>query len=292
MSLTGLLNSSSSSTEAVVDSESQPLNAPGEGALSRKSAKSIPYGWIILQNLCPLLGAFICAASFGLCLWAAVEGRAPSWLGSSCAGIVLLMLFFFFASIKCMTTFLTRLADMAIATSEDTNAAMICSAEVTIDSETVLTVRSWWPKHMCMDEVRRHGKRIAISSARRWLAENRQAGKCLKIRFSDDAALSLCRSHVAAPAAACESSPAGVCAVCLEELQSDSSVQMRQCSHLFHDQCLATWFVQSSRLQCPMCRADHCPCVPADLLQAHTVKEEPAISVVSISVEEGFLNSQ
>jgi hypothetical protein len=191
-----------------------------------------------------------------------------------------------------MSSFLNSVAISA--TGEEANAAMICSAEVTIDSETVLTVRSWWPSRMSEEEVRKHGKRVAISSARRWLTDNRQKGDCLKIRFSEDAALSLCRAHVTTPASAGIQSLGGVCAVCLEEIKGIScdSVQMRQCGHLFHDSCLATWFVQSSRLQCPMCRCDHNSCVPTAELQTHLVKEEPSIVIGSVSVEKGILTSQ
>jgi len=273
------------------ESDSLLMGVPGSRSDGRKRAQHQFRIRLVLRHLFPLIASLFCAAMFGLCVWALIEGRLPLLRGYSYVGVFVAMIFLFTAAVKLLNGFLNAVT----AVSEDeSSAAMICSAEVTIDSETVLTVRSWWPLSMSQEDVRKHGKRVAITSARRWLADNRQSETCSKIRFSDDAALALCRSHVTTPVSAVSpcSLADGACSVCLEELgccKDDNCVKMRHCGHLFHDSCLATWFVQSSRLQCPMCRADHKECIPAVDLEAHTVTEERVITVISIAVEEGVL---
>jgi len=131
-----------------------------------------------------------------------------------------------------------------------------------------------------------------MTSARRWLSDNADT-KCTKVKFTEEVALNFCRDTIATPVGehnhcSCDN---GVCAVCLDEMESGSIVQMKNCGHFFHEGCLATWFVQSSRLQCPMCRADHHSCVPQEQITLHTVKEEPTVSVVSVVIEEGTLSS-
>jgi len=295
MSTSNLLDPSSSSS-IDNDSERQALSAQNGVSAVRKHAGGLRYIPLLVKNVLPLIGAFICATSFGLCLWAAAEGRVPAILGNSYLALVSCLVVFFMGAVMCMASFLSQVTDAVCVDREDSNAAMICSAEVSIDSETTLTVRSWWPRHMSMEDVKRHGKRIAMSSAQRWVADNRQ-NKCQRIRFSTDAALSLCREHVTIPLQPAGSlsvggSAAAVCAVCLEDLSSScDGVKMRQCGHSFHDCCLSAWFVKSSRLRCPMCRSDHNECIPEADLQPHMVKDEPSINIVSMSVEEGILTN-
>jgi len=47
---------------------------------------------------------------------------------------------------------------------QDPNAALICSVEVCINNETVLTVKSWWSSNMSPADAERHGVRVAMSA--------------------------------------------------------------------------------------------------------------------------------
>lgn len=180
-------------------------------------------------------------------------------------------------------------------TSEDANAATICLVEVFINNETVLTVRSWWPVRMANPDVERHGVRVAMSSARRWLVDNAQ-GRVKKVRFNDCAARKICNEYL------CDVSLSGKpqchgdcsqCSVCLEDIESGvSCVSMKKCGHVFHQECLSTWIAQSSRLACVICRADHSDLLPPSLIKEHTVKEEPTISVLTVAIEQGTLVSE
>jgi len=170
----------------------------------------------------------------------------------------------------------------------NTNAAVICAVEVVIGSETVLTIRSWWPLRMARADVERHGIRVATTSAQRWVAENSQpGGKISKYRFTSDTAVSFCRSHL------CHSDieEGHQCSVCLDDLTSCDGVKMRSCGHHFHETCLATWFSQSSRLVCPMCRSDMNSLIPESEMLQHEIKEEPRISVLQVNIEEGVLDN-
>ncbi|CAH8257779.1 unnamed protein product [Arabidopsis lyrata] len=44
------------------------------------------------------------------------------------------------------------------------------------------------------------------------------------------------------------------CAICLEEDQDLS--EMRNCSHVFHDDCINQWLAWSDNYNCPLCRAE------------------------------------
>lgn len=177
--------------------------------------------------------------------------------------------------------------------SEDSNAASICAVEVCINNETVLTVRSWWPLRMARSDVERHGIRVAMSSARRWIAENSQpGGKITRVLFSQEAAGDICDRFVCHPMTHCQEHGHhhDQCAVCLDDLESaHESVRMRKCHHTFHKECLSTWVAQSGRLACLLCRSDHTDLVPQSELTKHIVKEEPSINVLTVGIEEGFL---
>lgn len=46
------------------------------------------------------------------------------------------------------------------------------------------------------------------------------------------------------------------CAVCLNNMRKSSKVwQLRNCSHVFHKQCLERWLSYDNRMTCPLCRA-------------------------------------
>jgi len=172
----------------------------------------------------------------------------------------------------------------------DPNAAIICSVEVCMNNETVLTVRSWWPVRMPRADVERHGVRVAMSSANRWLADNSQpGGKIIRVRFDESTAVDFCRTYICDYSA---DNSAHQCSVCLEDIESQECASMKRCGHNFHADCLASWFAQSSRLACPMCRCDHHSLVPQAVYMQHVVKEEPSVSVLTVVLEEGSLTSQ
>lgn len=174
---------------------------------------------------------------------------------------------------------------------EDSNAASICSVEVCINNETVLTVRSWWPTRMSQGDVERHGVRVAMSSARRWIADNSQpGGKMTKIRFTPEAASDICKEFLC-DVCECHQECHGQCSVCLEDLEAGHGcLRMKKCGHAFHEDCLSTWVAQSGRLACLLCRADHFDLVPQATITKHLVKEEPAVSVLTVAVERGTLH--
>ena len=174
-------------------------------------------------------------------------------------------------------------------TTIESNSAVICTVEVCIASETVLTVRSWWPLHMSRADVEKHGVRVAMSSANRWISENSiPGGKITRVRFTEQTAIDLCNQYT------CASIDAGCgehqCSVCLEDIES-SCVGMKKCGHVFHSECLSAWFAQSSKLVCPICRTDHHSLVPQSVYMQNVIKENPTVSVLSLSLEEGTLST-
>jgi len=173
---------------------------------------------------------------------------------------------------------------------EDPNAALVCSVEVCISNETVLTVRSWWSVGMATSDVERHGVRVAMSSARRWIADNSQpGGKITRVKFSEEAASELCDKYICEHSEHCHEEHSQ-CSVCLDDLEAGHSCyRMKKCGHAFHKECLTAWISQSSRLSCLLCRADHFDLVPQSVLNHHIVKEEPSLSVLTVNIERGMI---
>ena len=170
---------------------------------------------------------------------------------------------------------------------EDSNAAIICTVEVCINNETVLTVRSWWPMRMSKSQVEKNGVRVAMSSANRWLTDNSQpGGKVIRVRFDEQSATQICKEYICTVPHVGEHNQ---CSVCLEDIESQSSCAMSKCGHVFHQECLSSWFTQSSKLACPMCRCDHHSCVPQSVYMQYIIKEEPSVSVLTVNTEEGTL---
>lgn len=173
---------------------------------------------------------------------------------------------------------------------EDPNAALVCSVEVCINNETVLTVKSWWSTSMSTADAERHGVRVAMSSARRWIVDNSNpGGKVSRIKFSREAASEICEQYVCKT---CEhdSEEVGQCSVCLEDLEAGhSSLKMNKCGHVIHKECLVNWVAQSGRLACLLCRSDHLDMIPQSVLTQHVIKEEPSVTVLTVSIERGTL---
>jgi len=176
---------------------------------------------------------------------------------------------------------------------EDSNAALICSVEVCINNETVLTVRSWWSTNMASADVERHGVRVAMSSARRWISENSNpGGKVSNIKFSAEAAADICDRFICNHSE-CSHDEVGQCSVCLDDLESGHvCMRTKKCNHEFHKECLVNWISQSGRLSCPLCRADHFDLVPQAVLTQYVVKEEPPVNVLTVNIEQGTLGMQ
>jgi len=176
---------------------------------------------------------------------------------------------------------------------EDPSAALICSVEVCINNETVLTVRSWWSTNMASADVERHGVRVAMSSARRWISENSSpGGKVSNIKFSREAAADICDRYICNQSE-CKHGEFTQCSVCLDDLESNHTcMRAKKCNHEFHKECLVNWISQSGRLSCPLCRADHFDLVPQAVLTQHVVKEEPPVSVLTVNIEPGTLGMQ
>ena len=194
-----------------------------------------------------LIGCGLCSVAFTGILCAMIQMRDRILPGVTYLWCAIALAIPLFWAVRLMYSFVQASRPV---TSSDPNAAMICSVEVCINNETVLTVRSWWPLRMPRAEVERHGVRVGMSSARRWLTENSQpGGKITRIRFDEEIATGLCQEYI------CESKDAGCnqCSVCLDDIESNGGISMRKCGHCFHQDCLSSWFSQSRRLVCPMC---------------------------------------
>ena len=141
---------------------------------------------------------------------------------------------------------------------------------------------------MSRGDVEKHGVRVAMSSANRWISDNSNpGGKITRVRFTEQAAVDLCNDYT------CSSIEHGCdhqCSVCLEDIEA-GGVEMKKCGHMFHSECLSSWFAQSSKLVCPMCRTDHHSLVPQSVYMQHIMKENPTVSVLSVSLEEGTLST-
>ncbi|EIW73196.1 hypothetical protein TREMEDRAFT_56147 [Tremella mesenterica DSM 1558] len=46
------------------------------------------------------------------------------------------------------------------------------------------------------------------------------------------------------------------CSVCHDEYEPDSLIGVTPCKHMYHQECLDTWFSQPNIASCPMCRRD------------------------------------
>ena len=44
------------------------------------------------------------------------------------------------------------------------------------------------------------------------------------------------------------------CAVCLSEFENSEQVRELPCDHIFHDDCINSWFLKAKTAACPLCR--------------------------------------
>lgn len=169
----------------------------------------------------------------------------------------------------------------------------VCVVQVTVDAQTVLTVRSWWPGSLSSDDVAQNGARIGIRHAEQWVAENRST--CAELQITPQHARHVIHTYLTKPI----QEPASQCAVCLESLEEhhcclDSAIAgavnaevvcLASCGHQFHADCLTDWFSRSSRLQCPLCRCDHAHLVPS-LVLPRSHETRPNLVITSLTVEQ------
>lgn len=140
-------------------------------------------------------------------------------------------------------------------------------------------------------DIERNGVRVAMSSAQRWISDNsHHGGKTSRIRFDLDSATLLSRQYLTRP---CCAGSDHQCSVCLDSVScpehASTGVELRGCGHVFHEDCLASWFAQSSKLTCPMCRSDHHHLVPPAILAQYVDDQKPSVHVLSIAVEDGVI---
>ena len=141
--------------------------------------------------------------------------------------------------------------------------SLVAVVDVEIDSETTVTVRSWWPSHLSVEAVRSNGMRVALQNAQQWVADNRPT-TAPQFKLSEPEASKIISKFLVTDRPMKRTSLVQ-CAVCLEEISKcceHTEFSPLPCGHLFHSACLSDWFVRSSRLQCPLCRADHSALVP------------------------------
>jgi len=234
-----------------------------------------------------LLASIICFLLAAFMVYGAYLSRANISSGIVTFWVVIAVLVPLISGINYLYTYLTNGSSLKI--SIDSDSAQICTVELCINSDTVLTVRSWWPVSMTKSHIGKNGIRVAMAAANRWLEENSQpGGKVIRVRFDEDSAERLCEEYICSHISpqACNHGE-NQCSVCLDEIEH--GVAMKHCGHIFHQKCLSSWFSQSSRLVCPMCRCDHHSCVPQSVYMRFVMKEEPSVSVLTINIEEGTL---
>jgi len=242
-----------------------------------------------VKKYAPLVAAIVFLYVVSSILYVMISGKAD--LSSATSGLVwvALLAVSLYGSVHFFLSFAHNLRKDV---SEDSNSASICLVEVSINNETVLTVRSWWPIRMSSPDVERHGVRVAMSSARRWLVDNAQ-GRVKKVRFTECVAREICQDYLCDTTmsnAHCSHNEKSQCSVCLDDIETGvSGVSMKKCGHVFHQDCLSAWIAQSSRLACVICRADHSDLLPQFIIKEHTVKEDPVISVLTVAIEQGSL---
>ena len=289
MSAEALISESESGTSSPIIRDDSHYTAPitsGFG-LSRASSST-------LKSFGPLIGSTACFTLFSFILYSIVQNVSEIPSGISYMWCLVALILPLVGGVRFLVSFVRNSRGNA---DEDTDSATICSVEVCINNETVLTVRSWWPRRMNRAEVERHGVRVAMSSARRWLTDNSQpGGKITRIKFSEEAATDICRRYIC-------SSDVGAhdhhshshdeeahCSVCLDDIEAGHNcMKMKKCGHAFHQECLSTWIAQSGRLACLLCRADHFDLVPQSVINHHIVKEDPSVSVLTVAIEHGSL---
>ena len=255
-------------------------------------SSSHPISWaqityLYVRRNIALFGALISFLLFMLLCFSAYRSRRSINSGIAYFWLGIAMSLLLVACVRCMWLFVDELR-RGFLSGADSNSAMICTVEVCIANETVLTVRSWWPLKMTRSDVEKHGVRVAKSSANRWIAENSvPGGKITRVRFTEHTATEFCNEYT------CKSISGGCgsqCSVCLEDTEA-GCVEMKKCGHVFHSECLSSWFAQSSKLVCPMCRTDHHSLVPQSLYMHNVIQDIPAVSVLSVSLEEGSLST-
>ena len=143
--------------------------------------------------------------------------------------------------------------------------SLLCVAEVGVDADTQLTVRSWWPGSLDVPEVQTNGIRVAMENAERWIAANR-GDRLPEISFDQELLLRAIPEHLCRVGCATTSAD---CAVCFEEISDHTC--LRLCGHAVHTDCAAAWFQTSKRATCPMCRCDHSALLPKEV----TIHKEP-----------------
>jgi hypothetical protein len=233
-----------------------------------------------------LFAAIICFLLAAFMVYGAYLSRANMNSAIVLFWVVIAVLVPLISGINYVYTYMKN--GLSLRVSIDSDAAQICTVELCINNETVLTVRSWWPVSMTKSHIGKNGVRVAMAAANRWLEENSQpGGKVIRVRFDEESATHFCKQYICSQTHPQVSDHAQQCSVCLEDIEH--GVAMKHCGHVFHQDCLSSWFSQSSRLVCPMCRCDHHSCVPQSVYMQFVMKEEPSVSVLTIHIEEGTL---
>ena len=253
---------------------------------SRESQSGIwSFSAELLRRYRTLIGGLLSLGLFTVICISAYKSRTSPISGIAHFWLFIAMSLTLFGGVRLIWQFIDQVRRGYLFT-VDSNAAIICTVEVCIANETVLTVRSWWPMHMSRRDVEKHGVRVAMSSANRWISENSNpGGKITRVRFTEQTAVELCNNYTCS---SIEHGCGNQCSVCLEDVEA-GCVEMKKCGHIFHSECLSSWFAQSSKLVCPMCRTDHHSLVPQSIYMQHVIKENPTVSVLSVSLEEGTL---
>jgi len=59
-----------------------------------------------------------------------------------------------------------------------------------------------------------------------------------------------------------------VCPICLDVLEEQSHVRCLPCEHVFHQDCLETWYLKG-RYSCPMCKSPFCSCPKSEKVESN-----------------------
>lgn len=154
---------------------------------------------------------------------------------------------------------------------------IVCSVRLSINEEVTLVYRSWWPRGLSLDEIRRFSVESATDSARAWYAscENRPK-KCLSM----DEAACLTTEYLTTFT---EPLVDETCPICLDPIL-EGSRSLKVCSHRYCLPCIARWFARG-RFSCPYCRSDHSVYIPVEIIdKRNELYDAPVISVASVQI--------
>jgi len=128
-----------------------------------------------------------------------------------------------------------------------------------VDSETLLTVRSWWPSDqgISTEVITTRAGEVAVEHAENWLEDKiTKANTMPKTAEAVRDVLEATCSEENSARFECS------CSICLDDTSATPSSENEDklyslpCKHNFHLSCLTGWYLVAEKLHCPLCRDD------------------------------------